>query len=235
MDAGSDRRKGQPWDRLREHRAGRGAIDPGLPLLAPDEEGGGGDPDLRSGRGDRAFAPLRDDAVRGATAERRARKDVGDRGGLCAGDERDRAERERRAKAGLQTLADLERAELPDVARGYWGQVTEGTTAIAEVGIRDGDVISTSKFDKIADRALDVLAECLDADRLDPDNLRLMNLRLAAAQTVINSRIKVDDTIYRRQQFDMMPKLIQMMEEEKEKLKVLAGEILEYPPAASPR
>ena len=45
-----------------------------------------------------------------------------------------------------------------------------------------------------------------------------MNLRLAAAQTVINSRIKVDDTIYRRQQFDMMPKLIQMMEEEKEKL-----------------
>ena len=62
-----------------------------------------------------------------------------------------------------------------------------------------------------------------------------MNLRLAAAQTVINSRIKVDDTIYRRQQFDMMPKLIQMMEEEKEKLKDLAGEILEYPPAASPR
>jgi hypothetical protein len=48
-----------------------------------------------------------------------------------------------------------------------------------------------------------------------------MNLRLAAAQTVINSRIKVDDTLLRRRQLDIMPKIIQMMEEEKAKLLLL--------------
>jgi len=48
-----------------------------------------------------------------------------------------------------------------------------------------------------------------------------MQLRLAAAQTVIANRIKVDDTIYRRQQADIMPKIIAMLEEERQKMKVL--------------
>ena len=49
-----------------------------------------------------------------------------------------------------------------------------------------------------------------------------MNLKLQAAQTIINSRIKVDDTLLRRRQLDIMPKLIQMMREEKEKLQLEA-------------
>jgi len=53
-----------------------------------------------------------------------------------------------------------------------------------------------------------------------------MQLRLAAAQTIITNRIKVDDTIYRRQQLDIMPKIIAMMREEKERLLAL-GETLE--------
>lgn len=53
-----------------------------------------------------------------------------------------------------------------------------------------------------------------------------MNLKLAAAQTVISNRIKVDDTIYRRQQLDIMPKIIAAMKEEKERLRAL-GETLE--------
>ena len=52
-----------------------------------------------------------------------------------------------------------------------------------------------------------------------------MNLKLAAAQTIISNRIKVDDTILRRRQLDIMPKIIQMMREEKERLLAL-GETL---------
>ena len=52
-----------------------------------------------------------------------------------------------------------------------------------------------------------------------------MNLKLAAAQTIISNRIKVDDTILRRRQLDIMPKIIAMMREEKERLLAL-GETL---------
>lgn len=45
-----------------------------------------------------------------------------------------------------------------------------------------------------------------------------MNLKLQAAQTIINSRIKVDDTLLRAKQYDMMPKIIAMLQEEQEKL-----------------
>ena len=47
-----------------------------------------------------------------------------------------------------------------------------------------------------------------------------MNLKLAAAQTVISNRIKVDDTLLRHRQLDIMPKILQMLKEEKEKLRL---------------
>jgi hypothetical protein len=50
-----------------------------------------------------------------------------------------------------------------------------------------------------------------------------MQLKLAAAQSVINSRIKVDDTLLRKKQFDMMPKIIQMLREEEENLRLLSA------------
>jgi hypothetical protein len=59
-----------------------------------------------------------------------------------------------------------------------------------------------------------------------------MNLRLAAAQTVLTNRIKVDDTLLRRRQMDIMPKLIAMVEEEKEKMR-LREETAKVLPAAS--
>jgi hypothetical protein len=45
-----------------------------------------------------------------------------------------------------------------------------------------------------------------------------MQLKLAAAQNVLNSRIKVDDTMLRRRQTDMLPRIIAMLKEEKEQL-----------------
>jgi len=48
-----------------------------------------------------------------------------------------------------------------------------------------------------------------------------VQIKLAAAQTIISNRIKVDDTMLRRRQVDMMPKIIAMLKEEQEKLKLL--------------
>ena len=45
-------------------------------------------------------------------------------------------------------------------------------------------------------------------------------MQLQAAQTVISNRIKVDDTLLRHRQLDIMPKIIQMLKEEKEKLRL---------------
>lgn len=52
-----------------------------------------------------------------------------------------------------------------------------------------------------------------------------MQLRLAAAQSIINSRIKVDDTLLRKKQFDMMPRIIAMLREEEENLRLLSAQI----------
>jgi hypothetical protein len=104
----------------------------------------------------------------------------------------------------------------------HWRSPEEGVAVVAEAQVCDVDVISTStnKFDRITDKALDALERCLDEHRTDADHLRLRNLQLAAAQTIISNRIKVDDTLLRRQQLDIMPRIIAMLKEEKERLRL---------------
>src|SRR6516164_6927422 len=188
-----------------------------LPVQPPHAQGGGRD------------TGIRDDGGRGTGRKRgRPPKVPRDGGGLRAGDERDRADGEGSAARRVSPLERLERAQFPVVEDRHWRPAEEGAAVAAEARPGEGDVVhvSTGKFDRIADQALDVLAECLVEHRLDADHLRLMQLRLAAAQTVVTNRIKVDDTIYRRQQLDIMPKIIAMMQEEKERL-LASGDTLE--------
>jgi hypothetical protein len=92
----------------------------------------------------------------------------------------------------------------------------EGIAETAGEQVRHGDVVpagaGTAKFDRITDRALDVLDVCLNETRTDPDVLKLRNLQLQAAQTVISNRIKVDDTLLRARQVDILPKIMEMIE-----------------------
>ena len=44
----------------------------------------------------------------------------------------------------------------------------------------------------------------------------MRNLQLAAAQTIISNRIKVDDTLLRARQLDIMPKIIAALKKEQE-------------------
>lgn len=47
-----------------------------------------------------------------------------------------------------------------------------------------------------------------------------MNLKLAAAQSILNVRVKTDATILRARQLDLMPKIIAMLNEEAELLRL---------------
>jgi hypothetical protein len=94
----------------------------------------------------------------------------------------------------------------------------ENAVPVSEVAV------STAKFDRLTDKALDVLDECMDDRNDDTGHIRLMNLRMQAAQTVISSRIKVDDSLLRRQQHDILPKIIELMKAEDENLRLIEAE-----------
>src|SRR6516162_3134675 len=184
------------WDRWPQGDQGhdrdrRGAVDSGLPVQPPHAQGGGGDTGIRADAGNAgACPPVRDDGVPGARGRGRPRKAPGDGGGLRAGDVSDRGDGEGGAKECLSPLELHPRPQLPDVESGYRGPVEEGTALVAEVRPGAGDVVSvdTSKFDRITDKALDVLEETLNEHRLDADHLRLVQIKLAAAQTIISNR-----------------------------------------------
>src|SRR6516165_3729589 len=200
---------------------------PRLPVQPPHAQGGGRDTGVRDSAGDaRARPPVRDDGVHGPARRGRPRKVPGNGGGLRAGDERAGQDGEGGAARRVSPFERLECPQFPVVEDRHWRPAEEGAAVAAEARPGAELVVSTGKFDRIADQALDVLAECLTEHRIDADHLRLMQLRLSAAQTIITNRIKVDDTIYRRQQLDIMPKIIAMMREEKERLLAL-GETLE--------
>src|SRR3974390_198608 len=227
MADGPGGRQGQPGAGHQADFHGRRPERARLSLQSPDAERGGRDTGVQAGRGDGAPPSVRDDAVRGTRRRGRPPKDAGNGGGLRAGDDGQRDDSAGGATFGLQTLRDHPRPQFPDVEDRYRGPPETGVAVVGEARLREGDVLSadTSKFDRITDKALDVLETCLDEHRGDADHLRLMNLKLAAAQSILNSRIKVDDTILRRRQLDIMPKIIQMMREEKERLLAL-GETL---------
>lgn len=98
-------------------------------------------------------------------------------------------------------------------------------TAPLPVLVEAGDIaVSTAKFDRLTDKALDTLEDCMDERNDDQDHVRLMNLKMQAAQTIISSRIKVDDTLLRKQQFDILPKIIELMAAEEENLRQIEAE-----------
>lgn len=227
MDDGPSGRQGQPQPDLRGYRDRGRAERARLSVLAPDAQGSDWHPNLSCGGGDGSPARVRDDAVSSSRPRGRPRKDAGDGGGLRTDDDRERREREGSAEAGLRTLEDLGRPQFPIVEDGYRRAPAQGVAPAPTLGLREGDELSTSKFDRITDKALDALETCLDEHRTDADHLRLKNLQLQAAQTIISNRIKVDDTLLRRRQLDLMPKIIAMVQEEQQKLLDQAAKTLE--------
>lgn len=137
-------------------------------------------------------------------------------------DYRKRGSAERARLIADDVLLGLGAPELPHVDEEHWRPTMPGT-ALAPTTVREGDVVvstDTSKFDRITDKALDTLEACLDEHRTDAESLRLRNLQLQAAQTIISNRIKVDDSLLRHRQLDIMPKIIAMLKEEKERLRL---------------
>ncbi len=77
---------------------------------------------------------------------------------------------------------------------------------------------SAGKLTGLVEKAFDTLDECLEFDDPDPDTVRLMSFKKDTALGVLNMQAKVDDTSLRRQQIDMLPKLLEIISREEKKL-----------------
>jgi hypothetical protein len=63
----------------------------------------------------------------------------------------------------------------------------------------------------LVNKAFTILSSAMDQDDNDPDTVRMHNSRVSAAQTVLNTQAKVDDTQLRRRQTDILPKLLEII------------------------
>lgn len=87
---------------------------------------------------------------------------------------------------------------------------------------------SAGKLTGLVEKAFDTLDECLEFDDPNPDTVRLMSFKKDTALGVLNMQAKVDDTSLRRQQIDMLPKLLEIISREEKKLvaHTIEGEVV---------
>lgn len=86
----------------------------------------------------------------------------------------------------------------------------------------NGDALERNgKLTTLVDKSLDILDECLDADDVDQNEIRLLSLKKEVALGVIGMQVKVDDTSLRRHQIDMMPRILQLLAQARERLPVI--------------
>ena len=75
------------------------------------------------------------------------------------------------------------------------------------------------QLQSVVTKAIRFLEDVLDMqDSLDTEAVRLLSIKLQAAQTAINTQAKVDDTQLRARQIDQLPKLLALIAREEGKL-----------------
>jgi hypothetical protein len=63
----------------------------------------------------------------------------------------------------------------------------------------------------LVNRAFDVLEDAMKQTDDDPNSVRMHNSRVSAAQTILNTQAKVDDTQLRKKQVDILPRLLEII------------------------
>lgn len=118
--------------------------------------------------------------------------------------------------AALEGYGNLS-AEPPDVPNRYQQAPVE------KVPMLD----ATDELEQLTGLAMSKLREILE-EPLDPDSARLMQAQLSAANTVVNLQVKVDEGRLRRKKTDILPKLIELLNNEEAKLgaRMLAGSLV---------
>lgn len=135
---------------------------------------------------------------------------------------RERMARELARQAGKPPqhidAANLDAVELPPVLD-LQPAIAEGQPSLPTVQVHDGEPVTlvTNQLTRAVQKALDLLEDILDRDvsRMDTDEARAMGIQMQAAQTLINTQAKVDDTMLRARTLDTLPKLLELIREAK--------------------
>jgi len=199
-------------------RVRRRHVDTGLSLFESDGEGDVGDTDLwAQGLFVEARPPLRDGDADGAARDRgqdHQHAPASDGGGLRDGDDGGSGHGEAGSLSGSLSPQQIDSSELPYVANRHWLEVGEGTTEPSQNGLRDRDGVlePVDRLTSLTNKALDILEEGMDQRDADEDVVRMHNSKISAAQIIINTQHKVDETALRRKQSDTLPRLIALIE-----------------------
>ena len=119
-------------------------------------------------------------------------------------------------------VMNLDAVELPpllDLPRAEPETFPVGSQVSSTAAVEDDEpvALTTNQLTRAVQKALNFLEDTLDRDvsRMDTDEARAMGIQLSAAQTLINTQAKVDDTMLRARQLDTIPKLLELIKEAK--------------------
>jgi hypothetical protein len=91
-------------------------------------------------------------------------------------------------------------------------------------GMTDGKNALASKLERVTEKAIDKADEILDLPLPDPDTASfgaVLRAQNAAANTILNTQVKVDEHSLRRQTINKLPDLVRIIREEELKLAAL--------------
>lgn len=241
MDERPVKRRGRPPLASKRDSGGGSPVDPGLPLQPPHGQGSGGSSYLwAETRYVPTYPSLRHDV--GGSPEPggepdRNHADVMHGGGLCDGDDGDRADRARDSQPVLSTPGALDSSELPDVANGYWGPVVEATAAPAGEGIRDGDGVldrNSDDFDSLLQSAIKESREIINTPWSQLSET-LQRIKSGLIQSTFTTGARVDENQLRKKQIDVLPRILEIMAQQRAKIPVVeATEVLPLPAPQQP-
>ena len=143
-------------------------------------------------------------------------------GGLRAGNQRNRRDRNPVQESRVQNTGGTQLAELPDVPHGYWEPSEEAATGASGDGVRNGDDVLATQADhdllaRVASKGLQVLEEVLNTPtppQSDPNFARILSTKKDAAVSAVGARLKADENCFRHRQSNALDRLYAEMKAE---------------------
>ena len=210
-----------------------GAVDPGLPVQPRDQEGSGGDTDLRLDHELMAALSSIPDDVSGERPQRRQRRarknaHAGNGGGLRGGDDGGGGHRERCGADVLQTAGKAAGAGQRNVALGHRKETGPRTAEDPEAGLRDRNGVLAGKLSRALELSLDWDLEILEAD-LPPNDTdafaSVVRAKGQASQTVKMLAARIDDNELKKQALGRLPELLKLIQEEEGRMKLIEAAV----------
>lgn len=207
------------------YSGGGGDVHTGLPLQPCDQQGSVGDTGVRIEALDTAeLPPVRDaDGQRPGGRPRKGHRsaDAGDGGGLPAGDDGNRPERQIGKIANVLTLKNLDRTQLADVSDGYRESPEEADTDTSAARLRHWNGLDVGgKFGAIVQEALDAVHETLTTE-LDPESKEFSvtyKVKAETARTMLQVAARTRKARFSEEDRDLLKQILADLKGQKREL-----------------